>query len=442
MTATTLARPVTARTTAERAQLLPFALAVGFVMATMASRSNAIAALVTVGAVLVAVGRILVTGRMDRISWAASAYLGWQLLFGMAVGAGPAHASDLGRFVSYDGRVFVAFLPFLAYGTIRTVHADLELLRRLLRWTVVANLALFAGGLLHVVPGVVHKGHYYGFTSSHHVPGLFFGVVAVLLGAAPSSARLVSDRVFALGAVLLVGGSGSRTSAVGLLLAAIYLVWSAPDLRVRVRGVVVVVFGVIVALLLSGRLLSTVEFIGSSDFVGSASTEFSQADQVDTGKQLNSASPGDAALSNVLIRFGVWRAGIDEFTRSPLIGIGSWRLDDGDRTYTGVTGLADVATGGTAIHDGGFGAHNLVLQTLAENGIVGLVLLVGPWSLLVRRFRRISGTVGRAGIAMVVFGAGTTLTSNSLVSPALCFPLLVCAMTIARLSPEPGPPSP
>ena len=196
-------------------------------MATMASRSNAIAALVTVGAVLVAVGRILVTGRMDRISWAASGYLGWQLLFGMAVGAGPAHASDLGRFVSYDGRVFVAFLPFLAYGTIRTVHADLELLRRLLRWTVVANLALFAGGLLHVVPGVVHKGHYYGFTSSHHVPGLFFGVVAVLLAVAPSSARLVSDRVFALGAVLLVGGSGSRTSAVGLLLAAIYLVWSA-----------------------------------------------------------------------------------------------------------------------------------------------------------------------------------------------------------------------
>ena len=54
MTATTLARQVTARTTAERAQLLPFALAVGFVMATMASRSNAIAALVTVGAVLVA----------------------------------------------------------------------------------------------------------------------------------------------------------------------------------------------------------------------------------------------------------------------------------------------------------------------------------------------------------------------------------------------------
>ena len=98
----TVVEPVTARR-AERAQLLPFALAVGFVMATMASRSNAIAALVTVGAVLVAVGRILVTGRMDRISWAASAYLGWQLLFGMAVGAGPAHASDLGRFVSYDG---------------------------------------------------------------------------------------------------------------------------------------------------------------------------------------------------------------------------------------------------------------------------------------------------------------------------------------------------
>ena len=426
----------------EQPHLLPFALAIGFVAATLGSRSDALAALVAGATLLVAMVRIPLTGRMDKISWAASAFLAWHLIWGLAVGAGPDSASGLARFVSFDGRVFVAFLPFLAYGTVRTNHADLERLRQLLRWTVTASLALYVGGLLHVVPGVVQRGHFYGFTSSHHVPGLFFGVVAVLLGVSPTAGRPVLDRGFAVAAVVLVGASGSRTSAVGLLLAAIYLVWSAPDLRVRVRGVVIVVSGLILALLLSGRLLTTVEFLASSDFVGSATTEFAQADQAETGKQLDTASPGDAALSNVLIRFGVWRAGIDEFARSPVVGIGSWRLNDPERTYTGVTGVVDVSTGGTAVHDGGFGAHNLVLQTLAENGLVGLALLAWPWRLSVRRFRRIGGTAGRAGVAMVVFGVGTTLTSNSLVSPALCFPLLVCAMTIARLSPESGPQSP
>ena len=412
---------------------LPTLLAVGFFTATFASRIGPLAGLVTAATLALAFARFALTGRLDRIGWATLAYLGYVLVLAAAVGSLP-HLHQLAGFASFDGRAFVAYAPLIAYSTVRTGPRDLARLRTVMRVGVIGGLGLLALALVHAVPGLTQKGNFVGLTSSHHVPGLLFGVIAIALAAAPDPRAPGRDRIFALGALAIVLASGSRTALVGVLAAALYTVVTAPDLARRLRNVMLIALVGALALILSGRLLGTVQYLASSDFVSAASAEFAQPDSAETGKRLDASVTDQPEVANVLIRFGVWRAGLDEFARSPVVGIGSFRLNDPEREYLGVPGVMDLAIRGEDVQSGGFGAHNLVIQTLAETGIVGLVLLSRPWRLLRRRFRvkPLLAPEARAGLTLIVYALGTMLTSNSLISPALIFPLGTCVMTWAR----------
>ncbi len=434
------APPAEHRRGGTRASWLPTVVAGALLLATFTSRVEVLAVAATVLALAIAGARLVVRGRLDRIGWAALLYLGYLLVLAAVVGSLPA-PSQLAGFAAFDGRAFVAFAPLLVYATLDTGPADVRRLRTMLRISAVAGVVLLAAALAGVAPELLSRGNFHGLTSSHHVVGLYFGVVAVALALAPDPTRGSLDRTLAVASAGIVVASGSRTALVGLLVAGLYAASTAPTLGRRLRNLVVTAMVVVLSLALSGRVLTTAQFLVSDDFISAAAHEFSEPDSVETGKRLDSVGSRETALANVLIRFGVWRAGLDEFARSPVVGIGSFRLNDPDRSYVGPRGVVNLATEGTVVHGAGFGAHNLVIQTLAETGVVGLLLLARPWLLIRRRLRAVRSRVpeARAGVALLAFAVGTTLTSNSLVSPALVFPLGVCCMTWARHRPRPSP---
>ena len=409
-------------------------LAAGYLVAVLFSRWNAPAILVTGVSAVIFVGRFIVRGRIDRIGWAVIVYLLALTVYGIAVGSAPTLAG-LGRFLSFEGRPYVAYLPALVLATVAVTDRDLHAVRRLIRWCVGFGAALVAAWLALGASVLGRGGNFTGFASSHHASGFFFAIAGLVLLVPPDERRRLPDVMLGLVAFGIVVASGSRTSMAGLLVAAIYLVLSAPSLRRKIRLMLLTGAAAMLALLLSGKFFATVEYLGSPAFLQGATTEFSQGAAPEQGKGLSGVSTPNGAIANILIRFGVWRASVDEFTVSPLIGIGPWRLNDTDRHEVGVPGLVMLATEGERVSGSGFGAHNMVLETLAETGIVGLVLLAAPWWLLVARLRR-RPRWGRAAIALIAFGVGTLATSNAMISPALCFPLFVFAMSAARIEPD------
>ena len=408
-------------------------LAAGYLVAVLFSKWNAPAILVTgISAVVFAV-RFIVRGKIDRIGWGVIVYLLALTGYGIAVGSAPTLAG-LGRFLSFEGRPYVAYLPALVLATAAVTDRDLDAVRTLMRWSVVFGAALVVAWLA-VGPSVLGRGgNFTGFASSHHASGFFFAIAGLVLLVPADGGRRSMDVALGVIAFGIVVASGSRTSMAGLLVAAIYLVVSAPSLRRKLRLVLLTGAAAMLALLLSGKFFETVQYLGSSAFLQGATIEFSQGATPEQGKGLSGVSSPNGTIANILIRFGVWRASEEEFTKSPLIGIGPWRLNDTDRHEVGVPGLMMLATGGERVSGSGFGAHNLVLETLAETGVLGLALLAAPWWLLIARLRR-QRRWGRAAISLIAFGVGTLATSNAMISPALCFPLFVFAMAAARVVP-------
>ena len=153
------------------------------------------------------------------------------------------------------------FTPGVAFGPYTVV-------RRLGRGAT--GVVLLAAALAGVAPELLSRGNFHGLTSSHHVVGLYFGVVAVALALAPDPTRGSLDRTLAVASAGIVVASGSRTALVGLLVAGLYAASTAPTLGRRLRNLVVTAMVVVLSLALSGRVLTTAQFLVSDDFISAA----------------------------------------------------------------------------------------------------------------------------------------------------------------------------
>jgi hypothetical protein len=116
-------------------------LAGGYLAAVFFSRWDWPAIIVAAVSIILILVRVAVLGRIDRIGWAVVIYLAALTAYGLMVGSAPP-LSDLKAFLSFEGRVYVAYLPLLALATATVSPGDLSGVRRLIRWSVVFGGAL------------------------------------------------------------------------------------------------------------------------------------------------------------------------------------------------------------------------------------------------------------------------------------------------------------
>ncbi|HEV2490507.1 MAG TPA: O-antigen ligase family protein [Candidatus Acidoferrales bacterium] len=85
--------------------------------------------------------------------------------------------------------------------------------------------------------------------------------------------------------------------------------------------------------------------------------------------------------SNVRGRFTLYQKAVEEFSNSPIVGVGFGRFTDSGKTYYGLRHLVYIATAGKEVGkvENLNEAHDSYLQFLAEGGLVGLVLMLGVW---------------------------------------------------------------
>jgi O-antigen ligase len=77
-------------------------------------------------------------------------------------------------------------------------------------------------------------------------------------------------------------------------------------------------------------------------------------------------------------RFDLWREALEDFSWSPLVGIGFGRYNDRMLQFDGVKYLIYVAKRGEIANDDSH-AHNSYFHFMAEGGTIGVLLMLGIW---------------------------------------------------------------
>jgi hypothetical protein len=288
------------------------------------------------------------------------------VLYGWAVGAMPAGSENQVRaWVETEGRPLVVLGVVIAMVGMQRA-STLPLVLRAISIVVISTTAV---GLVLFFFGVDDVGGdlFFGFASSHHVPGFLSCAVFIVLIVDPSVISARWPRVVSLIVLFLAAvASGSRTSMLATL--------------VVVAGVVVARRGARTLLVpgLLGLVAIGVAFAGSSRLRDTASLVVTGElfdDAIDVYKSGSTRRAVELSSfeseTNILVRVVIWSEAVDQFTSSPIIGIGRYRVNDLDPVTSGIDGVVSLVTDGERSHSDEQ-PHNQYLYLLAETGVVGL----------------------------------------------------------------------
>jgi O-antigen ligase len=311
---------------------------------------------------------VIVLGSISRVDDRRLPRLGWPEL----MMAGYVVASFLSIAYTSNDRVAVAYLlyervvvPMCLYLIVRLLHPDEGSLRRLLPVVLFVLLSQSVIGILSwVAPAslpslwLVHVGERTDGTFKD--PDVFGTTVLLcglfLLHVGLSAARRPLDRIWPLLAfswallmVFLTFSRGNWLAGVVVLAGVLYVH------RRYAMSVVSFLALALVVLLASGMLTRQVEF--AQDRLASEDAE-----------------------ESALVRLPVAVAAIRMFEAEPLVGWGYGNFDRYSRPYQ--TRVGDLVS-----PEKPHASHNLFLTILAEQGIVGVVLFIGPMFVWLLRTR-------------------------------------------------------
>jgi O-antigen ligase len=396
--------------------------AFALLMAAQLSRWELVAEGLIVLAVLVCYLPALASGRLGRVAMWGLAFVAYWLLSALAVGTLPGSTGELNRWLNGEGRVLVAATPLLLLGNIAPSQGDLRWFRRTLSWMALVNAGLYAMALLGVDPfAVVQDGLYFGFTSSHHASGMWGGVAVVVHGMAITRRGSTTSLIPLGAALVVVAGSGSRTTLLGLTLVAVWFALKRATLGQRITLAVALPLVLVAMARTIPHIGETLSWTDQAQ-VAQSRDLFAQGVRQESVATLPRIAPGQLeAVANIQTRFGAFGFAAGRWISSPLVGMGSGRYDNVSLRYAGVPHVIYLAVDGTRMGDDYADAHNNFLQALAENGAIGLFLLMAAYGSAYRAGGRRGSVNGARVQALVVFSLGTAMTGATLMSPALTF---------------------
>lgn len=406
-----------------------------FVGSAYVSRFSLVAEILLVAGIVLALIGLL--GRPYLVKPSAWAFM--YLAFWTAscfVSGGYRGTGGIVTWLNDDGHVLVAMLPLIALGNVAPTPADIAWIRRcasvLVRLTTLLFLAAVADPALHHT--LIISGVFEGLASSHHVVGYIFGTCLIGFPATRRFASAGATKLDTLLAAVLVAVSGSRTTLLALCVVVLWLFVRYMRSAQRIKMATAMIVGLIVVVVGVPQVRNSVSLLSSNSFSLSGSL-FEQGFAQDSPEYIpRDAVSSVSAVVNAQDRFGIFGFAIGRWAASPLVGIGSGRIDDYYPSYTGVPGVVDVVTNGED-QPGYFTAHDSYLLVLSENGLVGLILLLG---IFFSAFRAVRGSPKRIRTftrALVIFMLVTGFTGATLQATSLTLDagvVLMLMLGIAR----------
>lgn len=366
--------------------------------------------------------------RLARILLLNYAYWTLSLIVVAAVSISDVATFD---FIRNDGRSFFAYLPILFVLTVRTPRTTV--LWVLTVWLFSATAVALLGILEYVgillIPGqeltesTNGVRFFVGLQRSHNAAGSYYTAVALtwgvlLFAGSRRSLRLIKWPLQArtlrlMTAIVMVAAllAGSRAAYAGLILAGLTIASQTLKEASTKRALLVATVGAVLVVAASPTLRERI---------------------LET----------DVEEHNVAVRLELWQQAPELFSQSPLVGIGYSRWNDVNQRTGELLPLEPVVPGLIAT---GFGlpslsvddtAHNSYLMLLAEQGTVGLLLMLSFWRTVFVELRKRSKLrpddellrlLALAGTGLVAFLCAISLVGHSMASPttviALTFPI-------------------
>ena len=286
-------------------------------------------------------------------------------------------------FFRYDGNFFVAFfplffLPFIFKNKIKPKGHFLAYVEGIIWFISGVTLFLTITYLLHHPIGSVDiYGIYFYLFKAHNAAGSFYLVmffINFLLLLNPKYKRsrlgnLISSLIFLV--ALLI--TKSRGSIFGLLLAFFVLIINNTIPLKKFRQIIISLL--VLSLIIFNIVLLVWGYKGWID-LGKPTTTFFQEKALPSF--LNTLSVEKySRFENIADRlFYLWPRAIDDFFKSPLIGIGFTRFNDVPMYLEGIPYYLMLNTTHQNIQFNSAHAHNTFLHVMAETGIIGLFFLI------------------------------------------------------------------
>ncbi len=275
------------------------------------------------------------------------------------------------EFLRFDGALLVAYLPLLAFADYsldeKFVRRAVELFLTLMSLVAVLGAAEFADAVgvplglsnlpdqLQLVsfapspPQYVFQAMFY----SHNAAGAVYALaacIALSLLLHTEKVKVFSLPAFWFGATFTgLALSKSRTAYAAFLATSLFAF-----LYARKQTKKVLKIAVLIVLPLAAFFLT----------------------QPEVSQRVEAVT--DTEDANVVGRFLYFQRALEDFSLSPVIGIGFGRYNDDSLAFSGIPGFVYIATSGEVINNGEH-SHNSYLHFLAEGGVAGLLLMVGMW---------------------------------------------------------------
>ncbi|MBA2724578.1 MAG: O-antigen ligase family protein [Actinobacteria bacterium] len=324
-----------------------------------------------------AVGVIVVTAivgvytrRLPRLGWPEVMMTGYGIATALSIAYTSQDLMTTG-FVFYDTVV----IPMCLYLVVRLTEPNGRDLRRLLPFVIFMLLTQAGLGFL-------------SWKAPHFLPSEWLGkvgerTVGSLRAPEVFGATMIFCGLFVLHAGITARKSLHRAGAVLLFALALLMVFLSFSRSVWLAGLISVIGGVAVCPRLVKYFFLAILPLALAALVSGAlaeQTEFAQ-------QRFRSEQSEESALS----RLPVVYASIRMFEERPVVGWGYQNFDLYDRSFQGTVGNLVAAEKDHA-------SHNFFLTILAEQGLVGFVLFIGPFAYWFKKSRGAMRKAPRRGL--------------------------------------------
>jgi O-antigen ligase len=364
----------------------------------------------------------------DRVALLVLANYALWLGTGFLVGAVTPGDLIMPRFFGGEGRIFLYYLPLLFFSVHNAMRRDLTTALSILKGLALASFLLMCVWV--VAPAGLSTSHFFtGLISTHTAAGTFFGTIAVALLVYGLHRRSKPPLLWAGLALLPMLASGSREALLSLATVAAWYVLLTRRIRLALALLGAGALGIALLPVVAPSTYARSKILLSPATWVQMNTLIQRTQQPLGFEKSEGGSEGEV---NALNRILFWMYAAAQFEKSPLVGIGYGRLNDIGVQLEPVAGIGNLGMSGTNVSNTA-NAHNSYLQILAENGVLGLALLLALWFACYRRLGRFARRVSDdpeiqalcvAGQGTIIFTLASAMVGHALGAPAIGLPVL------------------
>ncbi|BBG65027.1 oligosaccharide repeat unit polymerase Wzy [Hydrogenimonas sp.] len=338
-----------------------------------------------------------------------------------------------------EGRIFLYYLPIIIFSLLSTRIYDLIFLKRVIYSIAFINFILFLIWIFNPSAELLSIGKdFSAFISSHTGAGTYFGTIVIFITFQYLYHKNKINLLFFIISLFPLIFSSSRQALVAVAGVMVFYMLSEKKYLLLIKTAGIFFLATLLLLNMNIRSIERFQSIFSNEFFETLPMAVEQATQAENVKEekLARGLSENESIVNALNRIVLWAKASEDFSRSPIVGIGFGKYNDIENDYFGMPGIFYFATSSKQNISDVTSAHNSYLHILSESGLLGLVLIILFWWYLYYHFKKMEKLSPsltlyfKTARYLIIFICINGLFGHAFAAPALGFTALTIIAAI------------